>query len=82
MKFNPLTRLQSFSACKFLALLATFLTLSLYCQTPDSFNPGADAQLFLRNAQVLSLAVQPDGRILVGGGVALSAGRPGLILAG
>jgi len=39
---------------------AFFLIPAIFAQVPDLFNPGA-------NGQVVALAVQPDGKILVGG---------------
>src|SRR5437870_3337159 len=50
------------------ALLIQILTLSARAQSPsaDSFNPGASDSVSSM-PQVATLAVQPDGKVLVGG---------------
>ncbi len=52
-----------------LILLVTSLVCSGFGQSPDSFNPGADRWIH-------SLAVQSDGKILVGGDFTVLGGQP------
>src|ERR1035438_912403 len=51
----------------FLALFS--LAATLYSQTPDDLNPGADNFVY-------ATAIQPDGRILVGGSFTTLGGQP------
>jgi uncharacterized delta-60 repeat protein len=50
-----------------LALLT--LAAPLYCQKPDDLNPGADSFVY-------ATAIQPDGKILVGGSFTTLGGQP------
>ena len=52
-----------------LAILLSGVVMPLCAQTPDSFNPGADYN-------VDTIAVQPDGRVLVGGSFGALGGQP------
>src|ERR1039458_3390153 len=51
----------------FLALFS--LAATLYSQTPDDLNPGADNFVY-------ATAIQPDGKILVGGSFTTLGGQP------
>ena len=56
-----------YSAALAIALLS--LAAEAYCQTPDAFNPGADGAVW-------AMAVQTDGKILVGGTFGTLGGQP------
>src|SRR6187402_158783 len=56
--------------CRWLLFAVSILSSSglLYSQSPDDFNPGADYLID-------TLALQPDGRILVGGSFGTVGGQ-------
>jgi uncharacterized delta-60 repeat protein len=71
MSFNhKLCPLRASFCTRIVAFLVTLAaTASLLAQVPDNFNPGADDE-------VDALAIQPDGKILVGGWFANLGGQP------
>ncbi len=57
----------AYQTTRFLPALLVLIRLAVQAQTPDAFNPGA-------NNLVNALAIQTDGKILVGGGFTNLAG--------
>jgi len=60
---------QTSAICKWAAVVLLSSTLWACSQTVDGFNPGADGPVY-------AMAIQPDGKILVGGAFLNLAGQP------